>query len=73
MGLVVALGEAARVGHLALGGAVVVSAEDAEAVRRCWRSLPDDVSLVILTERADAALTGEPSQPGRRLRVVMPT
>jgi len=72
VGLVVALGEAARVAHLALGGALVVSAEDAEAVRRSWRSLGGDVALVILTERAAAALADERSAGRRVLTVVMP-
>jgi hypothetical protein len=71
--LVVALGEAARVGHLGLGGALVLSAEDAEAVRRHWRSLPEDVALVILTERAAAALAPERTARPRVLRVVMPS
>jgi vacuolar-type H+-ATPase subunit F/Vma7 len=71
--LVVALGEAARVRHLGLGGAVVVTAEDAEAVRRCWRSMPDGVALVILTERAAAALADERAHHPRVLRVVMST
>jgi hypothetical protein len=73
VGLVVALGEASRVRHLALGGAVVVSAEDAEAVQRGWLSLPDDVALVILTERAAAALARHRIERGRVLRVVMPS
>lgn len=49
MGRVAALGEGARVAGLALAGAVVLVADDPEAVRRGWRSLPDGVDLVILT------------------------
>jgi hypothetical protein len=71
--LVVALGEAARVGHLALGGAVVLSAEDDEGVVQFWRSLPDDVALVILTERAAAALARDRTERPHVLRVVMPS
>ena len=38
MGLIVVLGEAARVEGFALGGATVIAAEDADAVRRAWAS-----------------------------------
>ncbi|MFF9060977.1 hypothetical protein ACF09K_20155 [Streptomyces sp. NPDC014882] len=56
MGRVAALGERPRVAGLALAGAVVLAAEDPGAVRRAWRSLPDDVDLVILTPAAAEAL-----------------
>jgi len=58
VGLLVALGEAARVADFALGGATVIPAEDPAAVRRSWEGLPDDVAVVVLTEQAAAALKG---------------
>ncbi|MER6622895.1 hypothetical protein [Streptomyces sp. NPDC000931] len=74
MGGVAALGERARVAGLALAGVVVLVADDPGAVRRAWRSLPDDVDLVILTPAAARALesgsvTGEIRRP---LTAVMP-
>ena len=52
MGLLVALGEAVRVGGFALAGATVLIAESPEAVCRAWTSLPRDVSVVVLTPQA---------------------
>ncbi|MFC5957218.1 hypothetical protein ACFP51_22900 [Streptomyces pratens] len=74
MGRVAALGERARVAGLALAGAVVLVADDPEAVRRGWRSLPDGVDLVILTPAAAEALRQDPGLPAgsRRLTTVMP-
>ncbi|MFF7490089.1 hypothetical protein ACFZBC_32020 [Streptomyces luteogriseus] len=74
MGRVAAIGERARVAGLALAGAAVLVAEDAEAVRRVWRGLPDDVDLVILTPAAAEALESPPAAPGgsRPLTAVMP-
>jgi len=72
MGLLVVLGEAARVGNFALGGATVIPAEDPEAVRRSWQALPDEVGVVVLTEQAAAAL-GDVAERDRVLRVVMPS
>lgn len=74
MGRVAALGERSRVAGLALAGAVVLAADDPEAVRRAWRSLPDGVDLVILTPAAAEALDRDPtvSTGRRRLTTVMP-
>ncbi|WP_340375279.1 hypothetical protein U5640_09090 [Streptomyces sp. SS7] len=73
VGRVAALGERSRVTGLALAGAVVLVADTPEAVRRCWRALPGDVDLVLLTPAATEALaeTGEPTG-GRPLTAVMP-
>ncbi|MFE7761103.1 hypothetical protein [Streptomyces sp. NPDC057438] len=73
MGRVAALGERARVAGLALAGAVVLAADDPEAVRRGWRSLPDGVDLVILTPAAAQALEQDHGLPAgsRRLTTVM--
>ncbi|MFJ4696215.1 hypothetical protein [Streptomyces sp. NPDC088766] len=78
MGRVAALGERSRVAGLALAGAVVLAADDPEAVRRAWRSLPDGVDLVILTPAAAEALDRDRdldptvSTGRRRLTTVMP-
>ncbi|MFH9860418.1 hypothetical protein [Streptomyces sp. NPDC017202] len=76
VGRVAALGERSRVAGLALAGALVLAADDPEAVRRAWRSLPDGVDLVILTPAAAEAL-GRDLDPTvsagrRRLTTVMP-
>ncbi|MEU8849552.1 hypothetical protein AB0C70_25645 [Streptomyces sp. NPDC048564] len=74
MGQVAALGERARVVGLALAGAVVLLADDPDAVRRAWRSLPDGIDLVILTPAAAEALESDVAAPGARrpLIAVMP-
>ncbi|MER5601053.1 hypothetical protein [Streptomyces sp. NPDC002265] len=74
VGRVAALGERSRVAGLALAGVVVLAADAPEAVRRGWRSLPDDVELVVLTAAAAEALGPEPGAPtgGRPLIAVMP-
>jgi vacuolar-type H+-ATPase subunit F/Vma7 len=74
MGRVAALGERSRVAGLALAGAVVLVADDPDAVRRIWRTLPDGVDLVILTRAAAEALEAAPAAPGGRgpLTAVMP-
>ncbi|MEU8279641.1 hypothetical protein AB0C08_35610 [Microbispora bryophytorum] len=50
------IGEAVRVADFGLAGALVRSAEDAEAVREAWRTLETHVAVVILTPRAAEAL-----------------
>jgi vacuolar-type H+-ATPase subunit F/Vma7 len=54
-GTVAVVGERAVVEGYGLAGAVVVVAEEPEAVRSAVRGLPPDVALVILTRRAAAA------------------
>ncbi|WP_262386809.1 hypothetical protein [Streptomyces sp. TRM49041] len=74
MGRVAAIGERRRVAGLALAGAIALVAEDSDAVRRAWRTLPDGVDLVILTPAAAEALEADSAAPrGRRvLTAVMP-
>jgi vacuolar-type H+-ATPase subunit F/Vma7 len=50
------LGEAIRTEPFALAGAFVIAADTPEAVRAAWRSLPDDVAVVVVTPQATAAL-----------------
>jgi vacuolar-type H+-ATPase subunit F/Vma7 len=75
MGRVVALGERGRVSGFALAGAHVLVAEDPGSVQSAWNGLGPNVSVVILTPAAAAAL-GElvnalPS-PDHPLFIVMP-
>ncbi|KOT42777.1 hypothetical protein ADK41_07705 [Streptomyces caelestis] len=60
---------------MALAGAVVLVADDPDAVRRAWRSLPDGIDLVILTPAAARALESGPATGGalRPLTAVMPS
>ncbi|MET9132930.1 hypothetical protein [Streptomyces antibioticus] len=74
VGRVAALGERSRVAGLSLAGAVVLVADSPEAARQGWRSLPENVDLVILTPSAAEALGPEPGgrTGGCPLIVVMP-
>ena len=65
MGTVAAIGARADVTGLALAGVEVRVAEDAEAVRRAWRSLPGTVTLVVLTRAAAGALGRRRRRPRR--------
>lgn len=69
MGRVAAIGESFRVEGLRLAGVVVLPGEGGSEVRTSWASVPDDVSVVILTPAAAEAL--EPVRHGR-LTVVLP-
>lgn len=72
MGRVAVLGEEVSVQGYGLAGAVVVVAEDADAVRAAWDSLDEDVAVVILTQTA-AQVLGEALTAGQQpLAVVMP-
>ena len=68
---VAVLGEEVSVQGFGLAGAVVLVAEDADAVRAAWESLADDVAVVILTQAAARVLGGTPTA-GLPLTVVMP-
>jgi vacuolar-type H+-ATPase subunit F/Vma7 len=66
------IGETVRVQGYALAGAVVYPAEDADQVRAAWRSLPPDITVVVLTARAAAWLGAAPQRRDGILSVVMP-
>ncbi|WP_406164697.1 V-type ATP synthase subunit F [Streptomyces sp. NBC_00996] len=74
MGSVAAIGARTSVCGLALAGVDVLVAEDPDAVRRTWRTLPGTVDLVILTAEAAEVLGVEAMTPvpSRPLTVVMP-
>jgi vacuolar-type H+-ATPase subunit F/Vma7 len=73
MSRVAVIGETVRAEGFALAGALVIAAEDQDAARAAWRSLPTDIAVVVLTAQA-AAWLGEPPQPPRDvLLAVMPS
>jgi vacuolar-type H+-ATPase subunit F/Vma7 len=58
MGKIAIIGEEAKVLGFGLAGAIVLPAEEPEAVLAAWRSLGDDVAIVVLTSRAARTLAG---------------
>ncbi|MFH8475748.1 V-type ATP synthase subunit F [Streptomyces sp. NPDC018000] len=72
MGRVVAIGARARVAGLSLAGVSVLVAEDPEAVRQAWRSVSDEVTLVIVTPAVAEVLGRTQLQGTRPLIAVMP-
>lgn len=58
MSHVAVIGAQPAVQGYGLAGALVRVADDPEAVRRAWQTLPADVSVVVLTRAAQAALSG---------------
>lgn len=59
------IGEAVRTEGYSLAGAIVFTAENSEQAHAAWRSLPADVTVVVLTASAAAWLADTlPSQPG---------
>ena len=71
-GIVAALGERALVEGYGLAGALVLPAESDPEVLRAWAAMPVEVSTVVLTPRAAAALGPELTAPGAPMGVVMP-
>jgi len=65
------IGEEHRVDGYRLAGATVLVAEDADAVGRAWRALPEDADVVLLTALAAASLA-EDIDDGGRMVAVMP-
>ena len=72
MGTVAVIGEETAVRGYALAGALVVPAEDDEAVRTVWAALDADVEVVVLTARAASALGPVRDAALLPLTVVMP-
>lgn len=56
MNRIAVLGESPSVDLYGPAGALVVVASGPNKVRRAWRSLPEDVGIVVLTARAAAHL-----------------
>ncbi|MFI7546840.1 hypothetical protein [Actinoplanes sp. NPDC049599] len=71
MSSVAVIGARTAVQGYGLVGALVRVAEDPEAVRRAWATLPADVGVVVLTAAAKAALRGQTGADDGRLIAVM--
>jgi len=56
---VAAIGARVRVRGFALAGARVLAAEQPDEVRDAWRSLPEEVGLVLLTPEAAQVLADD--------------
>lgn len=69
---IAAIGEEARILGFGLAGVIACPAESGEDARACWRSLDDDVSVVILTPRAADSLADQLDDRPGMLTVVMP-
>jgi len=52
------IGESGKVLEFGLAGAIVLPAEEPEAVLAAWQSLGEDVAVVVLTSRAARTLAG---------------
>jgi hypothetical protein len=52
------IGESGKVLEFGLPGAIVLPAEEPEAVLAAWHSLGEDVAVVVLTSRAARTLAG---------------
>ena len=75
MAAVAVLGEWARIKGFGLAGARTIAAENPGEVRAAWRSIGEDVAVVIVTPRAAAELEDEPgsARSGHKpMLVVMP-
>jgi len=69
---VAALGEQALLEGYRLAGARVYAAETDDEVRRAWAAMPEHTGIVILTQRAAAALGAAVSNPLSPLTAVLP-
>ncbi|GLY77805.1 V-type ATP synthase subunit F [Actinoallomurus iriomotensis] len=58
MAKIAVIGESGKVLEFGLAGAIVIPAEEPEAVLAAWQSLGDDVAVVVLTSRAARTLAG---------------
>jgi vacuolar-type H+-ATPase subunit F/Vma7 len=67
--MIAAIGTASRVNGWCLAGALVRPAETSEEVLEAFRGLPQEVSVLVLTRAAHAALA---DVTDGRLQVVMP-
>jgi hypothetical protein len=58
MAKIAVIGESGKVLEFGLAGAIVLPAEEPEAVLAAWQSLGEDVAVVVLTSRAARTLAG---------------
>lgn len=72
MSRVAVIGEEVRIQGFALAGVTTCPAETDDEARSAWRSLGDEVAVVIFTPRAAGRLEGRLEQRPDVLTVVMP-
>jgi hypothetical protein len=58
MAKIAVIGESGKVLEFGLAGAIILPAEEPEAVLAAWQSLGEDVAVVVLTSRAARTLAG---------------
>lgn len=71
VGRIAVVGEESEIGVYRGTDAMVYAAEDPDAVREAWRSLPDDVDVVIVTAAAATCIDDVPAGSSRRT-IVLP-
>jgi vacuolar-type H+-ATPase subunit F/Vma7 len=71
VGRIAVVGEESEIGVYRGTDAMVYAAEDPDAVREAWRSLPDDVDVVIVTAAAATCIDAVPEGSSRRT-IVLP-
>lgn len=71
VGRIAVVGEESEIGVYRGTEVVVYAAEDPDAVRAAWRSLPDDVAVVIVTAAAATCIDVDPEGSTRRT-IVLP-
>jgi vacuolar-type H+-ATPase subunit F/Vma7 len=69
---VAAIGRPSEVAGFALAGVLVRPARSVAEAISAWRSLPETVCVVILTQESARALAEEQTRPRAPLTVVMP-
>jgi vacuolar-type H+-ATPase subunit F/Vma7 len=72
MSRAVAIGERVRVGGYALAGVEVLAAEDEQTAIEAWERLGDDVTCLVLTRAAHAALASRLAEHPRAVWAVLP-
>jgi vacuolar-type H+-ATPase subunit F/Vma7 len=72
MSRIVVLGDPIWVEGFALGGATVLPATDADAVRAAWAALPEDAGVLVMTAAAAEALGDALEDRPYLLSVVIP-
>lgn len=71
VGRIAVVGEESEIGVYRGTDAMVYAAEDPDAVREAWRSLPEDVDVVIVTAAAATCIDAVPEGSSRRT-IVLP-
>ena len=71
VGRIAVVGEESEIGAYRGTDAIVYAAEDPDAVLAAWRSLPDDVDVVIVTAAAATCIDAVPDGCARRT-IVLP-